>query len=178
MNNILESYVNPAYVYKFCQGPDVVRDRKDALRYGINCVALAHLAIRDLFDYALPRELQCAEMYLDRNHFEKVNGTEAMRQGDLVWFGIDNATIEPEEFELVYEHGVLVNWADFPVKHVSVYIGNKDERGVPLLLHATHVGGTNAVWPVDRFVEYRKYRRMYGITRLIPELRRAEDGIT
>lgn len=172
MTSVLERYVNPAYVYKFTQGPDVVRDNEDALRYGINCVSLAHLAIRDLFDYELPSELQCAEMYLDRDHFKKVENTQDMCQGDLVWFGIEDAKIEPEEFVPVYEDGALVNWADFPIKHVSLYTGEKDERDYPLLLHATHVGGTNTIWPIDKFAVYRKYRRMYGITRLIPELRR------
>jgi hypothetical protein len=40
MANVPERYVNPAYVHKFTQGPDVVKDNEDALRYGINCVSL------------------------------------------------------------------------------------------------------------------------------------------
>jgi hypothetical protein len=116
-------------------------------------------------------------MYLDRDHFEKVEDVETTRQGDLVWFGIEDAGIQPEEFVPVYLDGALVNWADFPIKHVSLCTGDKDERGRQLLLHATHVGGTNTIWPIDKFAEYRKYRKMYGITRLIPALRRLVNGI-
>ncbi|HSH56032.1 MAG TPA: hypothetical protein VK983_04365 [Candidatus Limnocylindrales bacterium] len=167
MTDVLDRYINPSFVYRFSQGPDVVQTPEDALRKGINCISLAHLALRDIFNYQLTSELQCAEMYLDTHTFTKVNSIADMRRGDLVWFGVDKASIEPEEFIPVYNDGALTNWADFPVKHATVHTGKFDREGNPLLLHSTHVEGTNTIWPLPKFAEYQKYRKLYGITRLI-----------
>lgn len=90
-----------------------------------------------------------------------------IRRGDLAWFGTENADIEPEVFVPVYKDGALTNWADFPIKHAAIHTGEADEAGNPLLLHSTHVEGTNTVWPLPKFAIYRKYRKLYGITRLI-----------
>ncbi len=167
MSDVLERYIDPSYVYRFTQGPDVVQTREDALRDGINCISLAHLALKDIFDYQLPSELQCAEMYLDKHRFTQVDGLAEMRRGDLVWFGIDKAAIQPEEFEPIYEEGALINWSDFPIKHATIHTGEYDIDDNPLLLHSTHVEGTNTIWPLPKFAEYQKYRKLYGITRLI-----------
>ncbi len=167
MSDVLDRYINPSYVYRFSQGPDVVQTTEDALKNGINCISLAHLALKDIFDYQLPSELQCAEMYLDTDRFTKVDSIAEMRRGDLVWFGIDKATIEPEEFTPVYENGALTNWSDFPIKHAAIHTGDADIDGNPLLLHSTHVEGTNTIWPLPKFAVYQKYRKLYGISRLI-----------
>jgi hypothetical protein len=121
-----------------------------------------------LFEYELPPELGCAEMYLAQDHFVRVNCLEDSRQGDLFWFGIKHAAMPPESVHLEYSSdGELLNWRDFPVKHVAVHTGiNQSDE--PMLLHATPIdGGKNTIWPFSRFAEYHRYRKLYGITRLI-----------
>ena len=106
-------------------------------------MSLAHLAMRELFAYELPPELGCAELYLDRKHFSRVGNLADMQAGDLVWFGVQNPPKPPEEVRLEYDsNGRLMNWQEFPVKHVAIYTGLQDCR-LPLLLHATLIeGGT------------------------------------
>jgi len=164
MNRFLDQYLDPSFVYKYTHGPDVVRSRYDALRRGINCVSLAHLALNDLFDYQLPNELDCYELYTDSEHFESVADLECMRIGDLVWFGREATNIDPENFIPIYQDRQLLNWEDFPIRHVAIYTGEYDEDY--LLLHSTHLEGTNAVWPLSRFASYAAYRKLYGISRL------------
>ncbi len=160
----LERYLDAAYVYRFSHSPNIVQDREDARRYGINCISLAHLALKDLFNYRLPPGLMCSELYADREHFRQVERLEDMQRGDLVWFGAADPKIELAEFVPQYEDGQLVNWTDFPVKHVAIDTG---ERGDDYqLLHSTYVEGTNVVWPLAEFENYKRYKKLYGITRL------------
>lgn len=166
MNGLLELYIDPAFEYKFTQGPDVVRSREDAIRYGINCVSLAHLVLKGLFQYRLPPDLMCSELYLDRQYFDEVPSLEHMQIGDLVWFGIEEPAVAVDEFVPHYIDGQLVNWADFPVKHVAIYTGEIGGGNDYLLLHSTHIEGTNSIWPLAKFADYRKYKKLYGITRL------------
>jgi len=164
---LLDEYLDPQYQYDFWQNPDLVRTREDALQGGINCVSLAHLVLKDMFEHELPPRLGCAELYLDREYFKPVDGIHDMRAGDLVWFGLRDALRQPEEVQLQYdEAGNLVNWRDFPVKHVAVNTGYEVD-GDPLLLHATNKEGRhNKVWPLSKFGEYRRYQKLYGVTRL------------
>lgn len=164
MNKLLEQYLNPAFVYRFTHNPNVVHSRQDAIRHGINCISLAHLALKDLFNHQLLPELGCAELYNDKEDFHPVEDFESMQVGDLVWFGQTNPKIEPEEFVPYYQGGQLLNWADFPVKHVAIYTGVHNEDY--LLLHSTHLEGTNVIWPLAKFSSYERYKRIYGISRL------------
>lgn len=163
----LGQFLDPAYSYNFWQNPDVVRSKEDALKDGINCVSLAHLALKDLFGYELPAELGCAELYQDKKHFEPVADMGQARGGDLVWFGIENPPKAPEDIRLYYgSAGELLNWQEFPVKHVTVHTGI-EEAGEPLLLHATNYnGGKNQLWRLSEFKAHRRYQKLYGITRL------------
>lgn len=144
-----------------------MRTKDDALQDGINCVSLAHLVLKDVFDCELPPHLGCAELYLDREYFKPVDAIDDMRAGDLVWFGLQEALRQPEEVQLQYdEAGNLVNWREFPVKHVAVNTGLQVEDE-PLLLHATNVEGRhNKIWPLSKFWSYPRYQKLYGITRL------------
>jgi hypothetical protein len=163
MSELLEQYLNPDYRYNFWQNPDLVRSREDALRNGINCVSLAHLALKDLYGYELPSTLGCAEMYQDTEHFKPVEDFQ-LQTGDLVWFGIEKPLTPPENIELVYNAaGDLVNWRDFPVKHVGVVFDVKEESRI---LHATHVTGTNVLWTLSDFAQHQRYRRLYKTSRL------------
>lgn len=166
MSILRERYVDPQYVYRFTQGPDVVRSQEDAIRDGINCVSLAHLALRDLFQHELAPDLFCYELYSDDEQFESVGGVEEMIEGDLVWLGVARSGVSVADFVPEYSDGQLVNWSQCPINHVAIAIGETDDRDEPLLLHASPSDGTNAVWPLSKFGQYSRYRKIHAITRL------------
>jgi len=172
VNEAFTRYLDPAFRYVSSQNPARVRSRDDALRDGLNCVALAHLVIRDLFGYALPARLQALELTRDLAHFEPVPDPERMRAGDLVWLGVDRPRVQLDEFVPRYDGDELANPGDFPVKHVAICTGTRDE-GHHLLLHASSADGTNALWPLRKFAGYDRYRRIYAIRRLRREVRRS-----
>jgi len=87
MDETFLRYRDPAFRYAKSRNPARVRCRDDALRDGLNCVALAHLMIRDLFGYTLPAHLQALELVRDLEHFEPVPDPEHMQAGHLVWLG-------------------------------------------------------------------------------------------
>lgn len=159
-----ESYLDPAYVYNFTQGPNVVRSHEDAKQYGLNCVALAHLVLEDVYGTQLPANMRCYEMFTDDEHFDTVPDVAAVQAGDLVWFGVANPKLDVTDFVPIYQNDELVNWPDFPVKHVGIAIG-KEEQQDPSILHATWFAGTNVIWPLSKFARYQKYAKIYGIQR-------------
>ncbi len=166
----LNQFLDPAYEYRFTQNPDVVRTKADALQHGLNCVSLAHLALRELFNYQLPEHLCCAELFLDRTHFKPIETARQLQAGDLVWFGIQDPHTPPEAVKLHYStDGALVNWRDFPVKHVAICTGQRDiATAEPLLLHATQAeGGGTKLWPISKFQQYARYKKIYAVTRLM-----------
>ena len=148
-----------------------MRSRADAARGGVNCVALAHLVIRDLFGAQLPPELQSFELFNDLADFEAVPAGYGLEAGDLVWFGRDQPGVALRAFTPRYVAGELVNFDDFPVNHVAICTGSRDDAGDYLLLHASSREGTNSAWPMRRFLGYDRYRRVYATTRLRPQLR-------
>jgi hypothetical protein len=170
MEEPFRSYLDPAFRYVRSQGPPRVRSRLDAIRGGVNCVALAHLVIRDLFGFELAPGLQSFELFNDVAHFEAVSVLCGLQPGDLVWFGTDDPGVSVRDFAPRYRAGELVNFDDFPVNHVAICTGSQDGTGDYLLLHASPKEGTNAVWPMRKFNAYDRYRRVYAITRLRPEL--------
>jgi hypothetical protein len=94
-----------------------------------------------------------------------------MRAGDLVWLGVDGPRVKLDEFVPQYDGDELANGGDFPVKHVAVCTGTRDD-GDHLLLHASSADGTNTLWPLRKFAGYDRYRRIYAIRRLRREFRR------
>lgn len=175
MNEVFLRYLDPAFRYVWSQAPARVRSREDALREGLNCVALAHLVTRDLFGYTLPAWYQSLELVRDLAHFEAVPDRHSMRAGDLVWLGTDRPPVSLDEFVPQYRGDELLNFRDFPVNHVAICTGARDD-GDHVLLHASIVDGTNALWPLRRFDDYDRYRRIYGIRRLRHEFRYPGDG--
>jgi hypothetical protein len=170
VDEVFSRYLDPAFRYVWSQNPARVRSRQDALRDGLNCVALAHLVTRDLFGYTLPARLQSLELARDLTHFEPVADPGSMQAGDLVWFGVDRPRVGLDEFVPQYDGDELMNGSDVPVKHVAICAGTCDD-GDRLLLHASSVDGTNALWPLKLFRDYDRYRRIYAIRRLRQEFR-------
>ena len=171
MDEVFSRYLDPAFRYVRSQSPARVRSRDDVLRDGLNCVALAHLVIRDLFGYVLPARLQALELVRDLAHFEPDPDAERMGAGDLVWLGVDRPRVKLDEFVPQYDGDELANGRDFPVKRVAVCTGARDD-GEHLLLHASSADGTNTLWPLRKFAGYDRYRRIYAICRLRREFQR------
>ena len=154
------------------RGPDVIETAEDARR-GVSCAGLARLVLNDFFGFKFPAHLRFMELYLDGEYFEPVSDIAQAEAGDLVWFGRAAPRITLEEFQPVYDStGHLTNWREYPVTHVGTHLG-ENETGVQIY-HGTHVEGGDAVWPIDKFAEYSRYRKLYGITRLKPEYRQKE----
>jgi hypothetical protein len=175
VDEVFLSYLDPSFRYVFSQGPARVRHRVDAQRDGLNCVTLAHLVIRDLFGYVLPAEFQSLELFYDLDRFEPVPALTELRAGDLVWLGTDQPRVCLEEFVPRFEDGELLNFGDFPVNHVAVCTGVR-AAGHDLLLHASPVEGTTALWPLHRFRGHARYRVIYAIRRLRQEFRSHHGG--
>jgi hypothetical protein len=171
VDEVFSRYLDPALRYVWSQKPARVRSREDALRDGLNCVALAHLVTRDLFGYTLPARLQCLELARDLEHLEPVPDPGRMRTGDLVWFGVDRPAVGLDEFVPQYDGDELANPDDVPVKHVAICTGDDGEDDDRLLLHASSVDGTNALWPLRKFRDYDRLRRIHAIRRLRQEFR-------
>jgi hypothetical protein len=166
MNRILEGFLDPQLMYQYGMGPERIPDRDTALRDGINCVSLAHLVLKELFACQLPPNLDCFEMFIDEDLFVPVPSVDEAQLGDLVWFG---RISENPGFVFTPQYdqrGHLVNWGDHPLEHVAIATGESVEGAGPLLLHATHIEGTTAVWPLTRFLEQPRYAEIHGVSRL------------
>lgn len=163
--NAFSHYTIEGYVYSFTQGPDRVRSHEDARRGGINCIALAHIVLKDMFNKELPGFMKCYETFTNDQQFEKVENIEQAKAGDLVWFGVENPKIALEEFVPRYEGDVLANWSDFPIEHVGVFTG-EFENDEPLVLHSTFYARGPVKWPLSKFKQYPKYAKIYGVQRL------------
>jgi hypothetical protein len=167
---VLAGRLDPGFRYVLTQVPARVRSREDALRDGLNCVALAHLVTRDLFGYTLPASYQSVELVRDLEHFEPVAGPGWMQEGDLVWLGVDRPLVALEDFIPRYCGDELLNFNEFPVNHVAICTGMR-ENGDHVLLHASTVDRTNALWPLREFDHHDRYSRIYSIQRLRKEFR-------
>ncbi|MFT4532123.1 MAG: hypothetical protein ACI9T8_000133 [Candidatus Saccharimonadales bacterium] len=166
MLDLIERYISPDFNYVMENGPRVIRNRKDALLQGLNCVALMHLAIDDLFGVKLPPALDCYELFLDDKYTERVRIGE-IAHGDLVWFGPTETSHTIKEFSPNYGAcGIeLLNWGDHPVNHVGICVGT-EETG-PQILHASQNEQTNAVWALSEFANHERYVHLYGVDRII-----------
>lgn len=164
MTDALERFIDPEFVYSFWQGPQEVRSEEDARLRGLNCVALAHLCLESLFGYQLPPEQHCYEMFVNTSHFATLSQASAVRRGDVFWFGPSSTDVAG--FTPQYNgYGLLLNWRASPVRHMAIATGDTQD-GQPLLLHATHIEGTNVVWPVAKFADYVRYERVHRRARL------------
>ncbi len=177
----LERYLDAGLRYRFESGPETAKTLEDAMQNGLNCVALAHLVLRDMFGAEIEPSVRCFEMFNDNQRFRDIpfNAPNllgpAIRVGDLFWFGLDQPRIRIEQFAPDYANdGNLTNCKDFAVKHVGIFTGD-DEEGDPLILHASWDEGTNAVWPLSQFAAYGRYRRIYAVRRYKTEAVLQED---
>lgn len=154
-----------------------MRSREDAIRYGNNCVALAHLALGQIFGREIDPRQHCYEMVTNTSQFATVPSPDDMQVGDLVWFGVSQPSVEIDQFIPRYDDSeYLLNWRDFAVNHVAIYTGMQQD-GDPLLLHASPTDGTNVVWPLGKFAEHPRYEQIYRISRLLLDTTNERNGV-
>lgn len=134
----IEAFLNIPYCFE--NGPSAP-DKDD----GLNCQALVHLFYKKVFGISLPEEMLSKEIYEDTTLFDFVDPEGELRRGDVFIFG------KPE-----VNHKKL---------HLAVYIGEKDERGSPLLIHANTVDGKVSIWPRDKFSRNPGYEKTYAVKR-------------
>lgn len=157
--------LSPSISYNFHNGPDLIKSAHDAKKFGLNCVALAHITIRELLDYSLPADMHCFEMLRDTEHFADVEVRSDLHTGDLMIFGRNQQGFDIDSFIPEYdENGSLLNWLKTPVRHVAVAVGSANE-GSPML-HATHVVGGSTIWPLTKFGEYVRYEKVLRHARI------------
>lgn len=166
----LQKYIDDRFVFNVNQGPRDVPDIELALETGINCITLAHLAVHSLFVYRLPQNLHFYELFTDTTHFDEVDDISKGEIGDLIWFGPNDPNLSTDNFIPLYRGDELINWRDYPVRHVGV-LQSFSEQGEAQILHATKFAGTNVIWPLGQFQDYDRYQRIYGMRRLRPEYR-------
>lgn len=135
--------------YKYENGP-VTSDKQVEVEGG-NCQRQGHDAYRAWFT-PLPKGLWSEELYTDEKHVVRtVSPDEESHIGDIYLFGKDTMT-NPK----------TLHWA--------IFIGNDEQSGEQLLLHANAVDGETAVWPISRFSQHQRYETLHARKRLQPEL--------
>lgn len=167
--NQLAAVRNP---YNWERGPKQVRSAEDA-REGLNCVALAHLALKDLANIQLPSALHCFEMFRDMrsvgDFFRPVaGGVQNMIEGDIVWLGHQASDRIVEGFTPDYDNQLhLRNNRAFPLRHLALYTGEMDtETGHPLMFHTSRETGIE-IAPLPAIMEWEPHEQIHGIGRLI-----------
>lgn len=163
--NFSERYLGDnRLVYNFDLTPKDVPSLAQAYLRGINCTLLARFVQEDLYNYKLPDELMCTEMYFDTKHFYRTN-PESLRAGDLVWFGRLDSKQTVNEFIPEYNKSrQLLNWKQLPINHVGIATGETSDQG-PVILHAIEQENVT-LWPIERFRDVRRYSVVWGASRL------------
>jgi hypothetical protein len=62
------------------------------------------------------------------------------------------------------------------IANMGIFTGGRDSGDDPLILHASPVDQTNAVWPLRRFREYPRYGTIYKVMRLREAFRTPTGG--
>lgn len=133
--------------YELGNGPEVVVAGKSLHDVGTNCQALFH-AVLALHGKTLPVTMRSKELFEDTTYFETiVQGHFRLHELDTVLFGSQRLT-DPRKL------------------HIAVHVGEHDEQGQPLLIHATRVESKVTIWPFVQFSLYQQYKRIYAVKRL------------
>jgi hypothetical protein len=135
----LEPILSAGHRYDFGQTPANFFAAAPEQHTTTNCKNVGHQALRQLRGICLPYDTQIVEAYFSPDTsaplFGRVHPTGQLRIGDWIMLG-RLATASPRHFEPVYDdRGDLLNWDEFDVNHLAVYLG--EFRGDSLVLHAT-----------------------------------------
>lgn len=173
---MLEQLLRAKLHYCFNAGPNLIRSLEDARTLGINCGALAHLAIEVIFGIKLPSRLLPLEMYYDREWLEVIPlpvDNSKWLLGDIAFFTSQNAKTNLASHVAEFDHnGAVKDWRNHPHLHVAVYTGEwiNDQ---PAFIHATNFRkkvekreNDVLVWTLAEFIETKTYNCLCVVKRL------------
>lgn len=130
----------------------------------LNCISLIHKVYKVEFGAPLPKGLWAIEILNDNGHFFVTDKDGIVRLGSvLVFAGQDPETKRKDP-------------GNYPVYHLALSTGQRNETGDPLLLHTTDLNGRRStIWPLRRFLSHpsRRWEKLYAIKELEPDLFRA-----
>lgn len=133
--------------YKRENGPQKVTDRTTVFTEGLNCQLLTHEAVEILTGVRIPVDQLSKEMYENNKLFPHVD--DQLQAGDIMLFGK-----EKED--------------NFKKLHVTVYTGEINEDGQPLLVHSNGIDRQVSIWPLSQFEKYKQYKVLYATKRYNP----------
>src|ERR1700691_5786652 len=87
MNNVFKNYIDKPYRYVYQNGPDIITSKDQAFKEGLNCIALMHLLLKDIFKLELPSNVKGWEIFCDNPYFESIKSKEDLQTGDILFFG-------------------------------------------------------------------------------------------
>ncbi len=138
--NAVENLIGLPYLYE--NGPTTSRHPSE----GVNCQLLVHLALKLLHGIDLPSAMMSKEIFEDREFFVEIP-CDTASLGDIFVFG-KTAETDPRQF------------------HLAVKIDDDAQTQQPLLIHATSIEKTVAVWPLSQFFFYSRYEKLFTVKRL------------
>lgn len=133
--------------YNFSNGPSSINGNED-LKDALNCQALVH-RIYQTFGIPLPVGLLSKEIFEDRILFFDI--PLELRTSDLAI--LDVFVFGKQDVK------------DFRRLHLGLYTGETDETQDPLIIHATAIDNQVSIWPLQKFIIYPRYERLYAIKR-------------
>lgn len=144
LNPELAAFINQPYL----KNPPQI----DKMEAG-DCRWWLHQFYKTRFGIKLPTGLWSAEIWQDEELFFQTVSAPPFFEGDVFLFGPN--------------HGSQL---DSRQLHIAYFIGEKDETGNLLLLHATQYENKVVIWPLPIFSTKSRYQQLERIKRLKPEL--------
>ncbi|MCX8009044.1 MAG: hypothetical protein N3A54_05095 [Patescibacteria group bacterium] len=129
--------------YNLRNGPQKENFYERIWEEGINCQGLLHLVYNDIFGIHLPSYLRSKEIFEDEIFFRNVSRESQPIIGDVYLFGRENLQ-------------------DMRKLHIAVVCNINPNI---LLIHATPLVSGVAVWQLEKFFSYERYKVLYGIKR-------------
>jgi hypothetical protein len=147
----LQHLANARLPYNFYRRTREVLNEEIAEEHGLSCIALAYLAISAVYGCSLVERKNCYETFIDMQRFTPIELC-AMRQGDLVWLGRVGCASTIDFVPDYSANDYIRNWRKSPASHVAVYMGEQQNDGDYLLLHATHKTGISVIQPLQEIL--------------------------
>ena len=168
MNEIFEKYLKIPLKYEKLSGPDKISSIDDAKKYGINCGALVHILINELFKIEFPKELMCIELSYDQEYFKDATDDPDIKLGDISILAKEGISQLLKPFESEYiSNGRISDFRKHPRIHLLMYTGETDSLGSPLLIHSNpHSDNAIEISTLEKIMRHKNYEQEYKICRL------------
>jgi hypothetical protein len=171
VQELFDRYTKLELHYAYTSGPNLVQTIEDAQMHGLNCGALAHLLIYELFGYRLPWQLMCVELFHDDTHFLRLFPFTDLEVGDILFVGREGAHEGLQTFQPMRNvDGTFANWNEHPRFHLAVCIDNTYYDDCRLIHISPRSQGVE-ITHIHAFQATKQYRRIHGVRRLKSELR-------